>query len=100
MSCDFPNHDDRVLNEAGIPADLLERETLEDRREIVERLERICRADRDLGLAGDWAYDKARHGALYQLIVKERRELENLEAAQEQPDCVWRGAFTPFAENH
>jgi len=53
-----------------------------DRRNLILHLEKICRAERQRGLAGHWAYDVARHTQILTLLDGERRQLAEIEAKE------------------
>jgi hypothetical protein len=63
--------EDKLLKSAGVPVEILARTRPEDRLGIIQRLRDICAAERRRGLAGDFAYDKARHAQLYRLLERE-----------------------------
>lgn len=54
------------------PAELADR-TREGRRALLAKLRRALREERRRGLAGHWAYDLARHAALYRAYQDEIR---------------------------
>lgn len=45
------------------------------RQRLITSLERICRKERERGLAGDWKYDLARHRGLCAALEREQTEL-------------------------
>ncbi len=56
------------------PAELSDT-TREGRLKIIAKIERAIRAERRRGRAGHWAYDLARHAALFRLLKCERAAL-------------------------
>jgi len=63
------------------PQELSDR-SCEGRKRLISVIERALREERQCGRAGDWAYDLARHAALYRMLKQERAALIELDTKQ------------------
>ena len=63
------------------PQELSDR-SCEGRKRLISVIERALRKERQRGRAGDWAYDLARHAALYRMLKQERAALIELDTKQ------------------
>lgn len=53
--------------------------TVVGRRNVIRRIERACRNERQRGLANSFAYHPARHNAMLRVLKIERAELSQIE---------------------
>ena len=68
--------------------------SLEGRRRLVGKLERVLRAERQRGLCGHWTYDLTRHA---ELLTVYRAEAKALKTALATPPGAVRPAPLPLA---
>lgn len=65
--------------------------SIDGRRHLVQRIERMCRGERDRGISGDWNYSLPMHRALYSVLRRESAELAAMEESSTE------GAAKPIA---
>lgn len=56
--------------------------SIEGRCKIIAALDKALRAERRRGNAGHWAYDVARHAALYRIWKRQRAVLRDLQSSK------------------
>lgn len=70
--------DRKVLGRSWIWDHEIDDRSVAGRRHLIARLTRICKSERERGLAGSWNYQHMRHQSLLRILDRERKALDEI----------------------